>query len=163
MYPFGFKHHLEQAWFVNSVPLSVWIITGGLPLDSILVLKAFTSALPVLFFNGITQAYLENTSIRVSKNLNPRLYLDRLETSTKSWISFIPTAKIGFLGQFLGAGLCSVYTSCPLTNSLTSSRVTLRLPSCCAARYNLSILLNPLSRLRSCCTLKWQCQLHFLH
>ena len=46
--------------------------------------KASVSVCPDLFFNGMAQATLEKTSMTVSRNLYPSLYLEIDDKSTRS-------------------------------------------------------------------------------
>ena len=72
---------------------------------------ASVTAFPVLFFTGLTQAYLENTSTTVKRYQYPRLYLAMLITSIRSAVhcSSIPNTITGNVGNRRRLGLCNVY------------------------------------------------------
>ena len=75
--------------------------------------KASVRVCPDLFFNGIAQATLEKTSMTVSRNLHPSLYLEIENKTTNSACheSTIPVGNVIRFSKFL-CTCCRVYASC---------------------------------------------------
>ena len=90
---------------MNSVPLSVCKLAGfRSPNRSV---KAATTPLDDLFFNGIAHAYFKNTSIQVNRNLYPSLYFETALISTESAChkSSIPDVEMRLLRKRQRTGL----------------------------------------------------------
>jgi hypothetical protein len=89
--------------------------------------NAEVTSLPVLDFSGTMCKNFENTSIAVSKNLYPFLYLLRFCTSTRSHSqkSITLVTVYGLRGKCFRTGLCRVYASCFYNQDLSLCLVTL--------------------------------------